>query len=278
MSTQVSNAFITQWSDDVKHAYQQTGSKLRQAVRTVTGVTGDTYKFHKLGAATSNTKTRDAELTFINPTQSVATATLADQHSPIFIDSLDLLKTNIDFRQEYIKASAATLGRYTDDTIITALSASNTNTPTLSGGLTFAKILEALTKLNEVDADPMDRFLVVSPAQVSEALAISQLTSTDYMTLRGVVNGDISAALGFRWINSTRLVKNNLDAAGGAQNNTRHCFAIHKPAVGLAVGQDITSRIDFVPMRDGYLINSKVSLGAVVVEQTGVVEIGCQES
>lgn len=277
MSTSVNTSFITQWNDEVKQAFQQKGSRLRDAVRVVTGVTGDTYKFHKLGTASSGTKTREAELTAVNPTHSVISVTLADQYSPILLDELDQLKTNADMRREYVMASANALGRWTDGVINTALLASNTNGTTLSGGLTFAKITEALTLLNSVDADPEDRYLIVSAKQISEALALSSLTSSDYVTMRNVMNGSIDSALGFKWIMSNQLTKDNLDAAGGAQANTRHCFAIHKNAVGLAIGQDLKTEINYVPMRDATLVNSKISLGAGVIEATGVIEIGCVE-
>ena len=278
MSTSINTSFITQWNDEVKQAYQQKGSKLRDAVRVVTGVVGETYKFHKLGTASTGSKTREAELTPVNPAHTVVTATLADQYSPILLDELDQLKTNADMRREYVMASANALGRWTDATINTALLASNTNGTTLSGGLTYAKITEALTLLNAVDADPEDRFLIIGPHQLADALALTSLTSSDYVTIRSVMNGAIDSALGFRWIMSNQLTLNNLDAAGGAQNNTRHCFAVHKQAVGLAIGQDLKTEINYVPMRDATLVNSKISLGAAVIEATGVIEVGCVEA
>ena len=58
MSTSVNTAFVTQWNDEVRQAYQQKGSKLRDAFRVFTGVTGYTYKFHKLGAAGTGTNSR----------------------------------------------------------------------------------------------------------------------------------------------------------------------------------------------------------------------------
>lgn len=277
MSTSVNTAFVTQWNDEVKQAYQQKGSKLRDAVRVVTGVTGDTYKFHKLGTAGTGTKVREAELTPVNPAHTVATATLADQYSPILLDELDMLKTNADFRREYVTASANALGRWTDSVINTALLASNTNGSTFAGGLTLAKITEALTLLNAAEVDPEDRYLIVGAKQLSDALNITALTSSDYVTMRAVMNGSIDSALGFKWIMSSLLTKDNLDPAGGAQANTRHCFAIAKSAVGLAVGQDIKTEINYVPMRDAMLVNSKISLGATVIDSAGVIEIGCVE-
>ena len=44
----VSNAFVTQFADDVIHAAQQKTSKLAYCVRTVRNVIGSTYKFNTL--------------------------------------------------------------------------------------------------------------------------------------------------------------------------------------------------------------------------------------
>ena len=44
----VSNAFITQFADDVVHLSQQKMSKLAGSVRTVRNVNGSTYKFNTL--------------------------------------------------------------------------------------------------------------------------------------------------------------------------------------------------------------------------------------
>lgn len=277
MASNITSSFITQWNDEVKQAYQQTGSKLRVAIREVNDVVGSTYKFHKLGSIAANTKTRDGSLTFIDPAQSVATVTLADKYAPITIDKLDEFKTNASFRKEYVMATSAAIGRDVDDTIIAALMASNTNGTTLTGGMTQTKILEAVELLNAIDADPSDRTFAIGAKQLTEMLNIASLTSSDYQNVKALVNGQIDTALGFKWILSTRLIKDNLNAAGAAQNNTRHCFAIHKQAAGSAFGQDVKTTIEWSPDRYGYNVVSTVSMGATVIEPTGIIEVGCVE-
>lgn len=270
MSSNITNNFITQWGTEVKHAYQQKSSKLRAHVRTVSGVVGSSHKFHTLGSVVANTKSRDADVTALNPAQSVATATLADRYAPIYVDNLDELKSNADFRREYVMTGAAALGRYTDDAIITAaLSASGLVTvPTITGGLTYAKILEALELLNAADVEPEDRIMVVSPEAISDVLAEEKLTSKDYMAMQAVVSGQIDTALGFKWVMSTRLPDS--DATAGV---TRQCFAYSKSAVGLAIGQDIKTKINYSVDKDSWLVLSTLSLGAVRIEDAGVVEI-----
>lgn len=268
MATNITSAFIDMWNAEVKHAYQQKTAKLRPYVRSVSGVVGATHKFHTLGAVTANTKARDADITPLNPAQAVKTATLADRYAGIYLDDLDQVKSNADFRREYVQAGAAALGRFTDDVIITAaLSASGLVTaPTTGGGLTFAKLNEAREALDAADVDPSERCIVVSPAAMSDVLAEEKLTSADYMNLKAVINGQVDSALGFKWIMSTRL-----PSAGSP--SVRQCFAFHKAAIGLAVGKDLQTKINYSVDKDSWLALSTISLGAVRIEDTGVVAI-----
>ena len=63
----VSNAFVTQFADDVIHAAQQKTSKLAGSVRTVRNVVGSTYKFNTLskGGYVKN-KSRFEDLTVMS--------------------------------------------------------------------------------------------------------------------------------------------------------------------------------------------------------------------
>lgn len=268
MSSTVNSAFIQQWSDEVKQAFQQKGSKLLDSVRQARNVTGSTYNFHTLGAVTANTKARDANVTALNPTHAQVACTLADYYAPIYIDKLDALKTNIDTRKEYVQATANAIARKVDDVIITAAALASTQTATATGGLTFAKLQEIITFFNANDVDTEDRVLVIGAKQLTEALGITQLTSTDYVQMQAIMNAGIGNALGMKWIVSSRLPLATVN---------RTCFAFNKQALGAAIGQDITTEVNYVPEKVSSLVNSYVSLGSVIVEQTGIVKMNCVE-
>lgn len=265
MATSVSAAFIAQYSNEVKQLFQQTNSKLMDTVRVHRNVVGSTYNFPRLAAIVANTKTRDAEITALDPTASMVTATLADYYAGVYLDKLDEMKSNADIRGEYAKSAAQAINRKIDDIIITELALATTTTTTTAGGLTFAKILEALTYLNGNDVDPEGRTLVVSAKQISEALAIQQLTSTDYHSVQAVMSGEMGTALGFKWVMSNRL------PTGAATT----CFAYNKNAVGLAVGQDLTTEMNYIPTRVATLATSYVSLGAKIIDNSGIVKVSC---
>jgi len=270
MATNMPNSFIDQWGAEVHVLYTQKSSKLRDCIRTVTGVTGSTHKFHVFGNVTANTKTRGADVTGLDPSQTVVTATLADAFAPIYIDKLDEIKTNASARAEYVKLSTSALGRYTDDVIIGAFDAATPGTTIAHGstGLTLAKLIQAKQALDEGDVDADDRVLVVSPAAIADILTEEKLTSADYMQVQGIINGEVNKALGFTWKVSTRLSLNT---------TTRDCYAFSKSAMALAVGQDLTTTVDWVPEKVAHLVNSYLSLGAVAVDPTGIVKVQITE-
>lgn len=268
MATSTNAAFIAQYSNEVKQLWQQTDTRLMDTLRVHKNVVGSTYNFHKMASVVANTKTRDAEVTALDPTASQVQATLADYYAAIYIDKLDELKTNANLRGEYAKNTVGAINRKVDDVIITELVNATTTTATATGGLTFAKILECLTALNVNDVDPEKRVLVIGAKQISEALAIQQLTSSDYQSVQAIMNAGVGNALGFKWIMSNRLPI-------ATQNRT--CFAYNGDSIGLAVGQDVTSEVNYIPERVAYLTNTYVSLGAKIIDNLGIVKMTCVE-
>jgi len=63
MANTIDTAFIKQFESEVHLAYQRMGSKLRNTVRTVGSVRGNTVRFQKLGKGSANTKSRNGIVT-----------------------------------------------------------------------------------------------------------------------------------------------------------------------------------------------------------------------
>ncbi len=264
-------SFNKKYSDDVTHLSSQMSSKLMGNTRLHRNVGGSTYDFHKLAGLTAATRAAGsfAEVTGLDATSSVATATLTDHEVPIYIPKFDQLKTNVDAMKEYQVETVAGINRKVDDVIIAAMASGATTTlATTAGGLTFVKLLEAVTFFNTNDVAPEDRIFVVSPKGLSEALAIQQLTSADYMQVQAVMNAGIGKALGMTWVMSSRLPLATL---------ARTCFAYNKKAVGVAMGKDVSTEINYIPQRVATLVNSTVSLGAVVIDPLQICKMTTNE-
>lgn len=270
MANLITNAFIQQWSSEVKQAYQQKTSKLRQTVTLETSM-GTTHNFTKLASFTANTKSRNGDLTYLEPQHTNVPVTLADYYAPVPIDKLDMNKvvTNDAMRQKYVEGASAAINRSLDAAIVAAWEASNTPITTTAGGFTFAKFLEGIETLNSVDADG-ERFLIVGPKQITEALQIVNLTSVDYAALSEVRSGAIRSALGVTWIMSNRLT-------GTGSPAIRNCYLVDKAATGLAINQDVMTEINYVAHQALWLVTSMLTAGAAVIDAEGVVQIPCSE-
>jgi len=290
--TSVSNSFVTMFSDDVKQAYQQMSSKLVDSVRVVRNVTGSTYKFHKLSkggsiknkarfedlvamSETTKTLTSPGAYTGSTAQNSVVTATLNNFHSAEYVDDLDLFKTNIDLRSTFSTAIAGALSRAVDQEIIDVLNTNATTDqlPFNIAGLTKANLLLVHERLNSLEVPANDRVLVISPAALTDILGDTALVSaTNGVIADGALTtGYIPNILGFR------VIVSNLLSSTGTTSGVRTCFAVQKEAVGLALAQDITTRIDYVPQKASSIILGTMSGGATVIDTDGVITINVTE-
>jgi hypothetical protein len=184
---------------------------------------------------------------------------------------MDQFKTNIDLRNTFAGAIAAGLNRAVDQEIVDALEASSPTTDIAAGsGLTKAKFLEVHEAMNDLSIPTNDRCIIISPQALTDLLTDSNLvTAADGLVSNtALTSGYIPNVFGFRVIMSTLLTKNSV---------VRNCYAIHKDAVGLALAQDITARIDYVPQKASHLVLGTMSGGSTVIDSDGVVQVQVTE-
>lgn len=285
MSVQISTAFVNQFSSNVGLLSQQTGSILRSAV-SEESVTGEKAFFDQVGATAAIKRTsRHGDTPMVETPHSRRMVTLDTYEWADLIDDSDKVRMLIDPTSTYAKAAAAAIGRAMDDAIITAAtgtaytgSSGSTSTALPSGqqiasgsaNLTIAKLIEAkkILDLNSVDPS-IPRHIVVSPSQIEALLGTTQVTSSDYNTVKALVQGELDTFLGFRFHTSTRL-----DLSG----SDRTCFAFAEDGIKLAVGKDTMARID---ERADKSYSTQVfycaTFGATRMEEDKVVSIICQE-
>jgi len=287
MAITVSNAFVTMFGDEVSHASQQLSSKLQGAVRTVRNVTGSTYKFPKLGKAgaiKNKTSHQDIEAmssisntasltsgTWIGGTSdtmghSVATATIDTYSTGEYIDDFDSLKTNVDLRSAYAESIAGAMNRAYDDAIISALDTSvGAQTLALEDNadtLDKAQLLKIHKALNDNGVSQNDRFIVCGPEAYNDV--ITSLSNTaDGPFSQALVSGVLPNVVGFNIIMHTGL--------SDGSNSDKKCYAFQKNAVGMAVGKDITTSVNYVPQKLATLLAAEFSGGSIVIDPLAVV-------
>jgi hypothetical protein len=286
MSTQVTTAFVQQYSANVQMLSQQMGSRLRDAVR-VENMTGKNAFFDQVGKATAQKRTtRHADTPQIDTPHARRRVSLVDYEYADLIDDQDKVRMLIDPTSAYAMASAAAMGRAMDDEIIekalgTAFTGETGSTSTAlpagqqiangSADMSVAKLREAKKILDLSDVDPsIPRYIAVGPDQVEALLADTNVTSSDFNTVKALVQGEVNQFMGFNFIVTNRLAK-----AG----NIRSCFAWAEDGLALAVGRDVMARIDERSDK-GYStqVYYCMSIGATRMEEEKVVQIDCDES
>jgi len=285
MSTQITTAFVNQFSANVSMLSQQMGSLLRPAV-DVESVTGEKAYFDSVGSSAAVAKTtRHGDTPLVETPHSRRQVDLTTYEWADLIDDSDKVRMLIDPTSTYARAAAAAMGRAMDDSIITALEGTaktgkeggtSTTLPAAqkiahgSAGLTIAKLVSAKKILDEGNVDPsIPRYIVVSPEQIEDLLNNTTVTSQNYNTVRSLVQGEVSTFVGFQFITSNRL---------NDDGTSRLCFAFAQDGMKLAIGKDVTARID---ERSDKSYSTQVFycsvFGATRMEEEKVVQIACNE-
>jgi hypothetical protein len=290
MSNQITTAFVQQYSSNVQMLSQQMGSVLRGVV-DVESVTGKSAFFDQVGKTTAVVRSsRHADTPQIDTPHSRRRVTLADYEWADLIDNADKVRLLIDPTSSYAKAAAAAMGRAMDDVIIAALggtaytgetgstsvalpAAQKPYSSSQSDGLTITKLLEAKRLLDAADVDPsLQRYLVCGPKQIGDLLGTTQVTSSDFNTVKALAQGQVDSFLGFQFIVTNRL---KLDATN---TDDRLAYAFTADAIKLAIGQDVLARIDERADKSySTQVYYAMSIGASRMEEEKVVEIACDE-
>ena len=287
MSNQVTTAFVQQYSANVQMLSQQMGSLLRDKVR-LESVVGKNAFFDQVGSVTAIKRTsRHGDTPQIDTPHARRRVSLVDYEFADLIDDQDKVRMLIDPTSSYAQAAAYAMGRAMDDEIIaaalgtsytgetgstsTALPSSQKITEAGTDGLTIAKLRNAKKILDLNNVDPsIPRFIVVGPKQIDDLLGTTQVTSSDFNTVKALANGEINSFLGFNFIMSNRLT---------TTGSMRQCIAFAQDGLALGVGKDVMARIDERADK-GYAtqVYYCASFGSTRMEEEKVVEVQAYEA
>jgi len=289
MSFEVTTAFVQQYTTNVGLLLQQRGSKLRDSV-TVGSYSGKAAKaVEQVGAVTAQKRvSRHADTPLISTPHDARWVFPEDYEWADMIDDQDKLRMLIDPTSPYAINGAYALGRAMDDIIVAAALGTSktgengsTNTPWLAGqtvplnssGLTVAKLRLARKILvgNEVDTDMDPMFMAVTAKQLDNLLGETEVTSSDFNTVKALVQGDIDTFMGFKFIQIERL---GVDATP-----SRRVIAWAKSGLHLGMWNDINTQVsERADKSYATQIYVKGTFGATRTEEKKVVEILCSEA
>ena len=286
MSNQITTAFVEQYSSNIQMLSQQKGSLLRDKVRLET-VVGKNAFFDQVGSVTATVRTsRHSDTPQVDTPHSRRRVSLVDYEFADLIDDLDKVKMLADPTSSYAMAAAFAMGRAMDDAVIsaatgtaftgvaggtsTALPAGQIIAESGTGRFTIAKLRTAKQILDLADVDPsLPRYVVVGPKQISDLLGTTEVTSSDFNVVKALASGDVNSFLGFNFVVSNRL---------NVSTSIRDCFAFVNDGIALAVGKDVTARIDERADK-GYAtqVYYSAAFGATRMEESKVVKIQAYE-
>jgi len=286
MSNQITTAFVQQFSANITTLSQQQGSVLRGAVRQES-VTGEKAFFDQVGSTAAVKRvSRAGDTPLVETPHSRRMVTMDTYEWSDLIDDSDKVAMLADPTNVYAQSASFAIGRAMDDAIIEAATGTaktgksggtSTTLPSAqqiaagSADLTIAKLIETRKKFSEASVDPsIPLHIVVGPAQIESLLNTTQVTSSDFNTVRALVSGSLQSYMGMTFHISNRLAKSG---------NNRTCFAFASDGITMAIGKDVMARID---ERADKSYSTQVyycaTFGATRMEESKVVQILCDES
>lgn len=280
MSISLSNAFVTLFDAEVKQAYQGK-AMLVPAVRQRRGVEGSTVKFPKVGRGVATVRVPQTDVTPLNVGFSTVTLTLADFNAAEYSDIFSQAKVNFDERQELVQVVAGAMGRRQDQMILDALNGSSTSLTVANsiGGsntnMNIAKLREAKRLLDKGNVPPDGRHIIIHANGLSNLLSETSVTSSDFNSVKALVQGEINTYLGFTFHVLGDRSEGGLPIDGSLD---RTCYAFHKDAVGYGEGIAMRTEINYIAEKTSWLVNEVFSAGAIAIDDEGIVKITCRET
>jgi len=313
MSQQIPTAHVKQYSANVFHLSQQKGSRLRASVRQES-LRGKSGFYDRIGQAVAQKKvSRHSDTPQMDTPHSRRRVTMVDYEYADLVDDQDKIRTIFDPTNPYAQAAVWGLGRAMDDEIISgalgtayggeegsiAVALPNSQKVAAHDGSTLTGVnmnVRTLRKIKEkFDGNDVDesirKYGAITSSQLQSLLAETETTSSDFNTVKALVQGDIDMFMGFKFIRTERLGRsssnvtydiNDGSVGAGAGTvtaaNSRRCIFWAQDGVLLAIGMDVKARIGEREDKSyATQVYASLSLGATRMEEEKVVECICSE-
>lgn len=295
MSFQVPTSYVSQYKSNVELLLQQKGSRLRGLVRNETQ--NSEFDFYdRIGPVEAQEITgRHQDTPLISTPHDRRRCSLRDFDWADMIDKKDRIRMLIDPTGPYAMNAMYALGRRQDDVIIEAMfdnaytgktgstivafPASNViavnyveSGAAANSGLTIGKLRRAKEQMDAAEVDPdEERYIGVTAKQVTDLLRTTEVTSSDYNTVKALVEGNVDTFMGFKFVRTERLLTDD--------NAYRRLPVWVKSGVLFASGEEIN--VDIGPRRDkrnSIQVYVNGTFGSTRMDEPKVLEIKCLEA
>lgn len=298
MSVQITTAMVNQYKSNVEFQLQQKGSRLQDCVRNESQAAEFDF-YDEVGATDAvEVLTRHSDTPLLNTPHTRRRVSLRDFDWADLVDKPDKVRTLIDPTSPYAVGAVWAMGRKKDDLILEAAfgsaytgktGATEVLWSTYTGqvialnyvesgsatdsGLTIGKLRKAKELLDAAEVDPdEERFIAVTAKQVTDLLKTTEVTSSDYNSVKALVEGKIDSFMGFTFKRTQRV------ATQSGESAHRRCPCWVKSGILLATSYEIS--VDIGPRRDkrnSTQVYVTMGIGASRMNEYKVVEILCHE-
>lgn len=312
-SFEITEAFVEGFKNNIYMLSQQKEARLFGRSR-VESQNSKTDFYERIGIAEGQEVTeRHGDTPINNTPHSRRAVTLSDFDYGDLIDNFDRVRLLIEPQNAYVMAAVAYLNRKKDDIFISAAlgnarSGEDGETLTalpdaqrivaLNSALTTLTNLnvDTLRRTNKVfdDADVEDdamRYFAFTGSQKQSLLSETEVTSSDFASVKALVEGRIDTFLGFKFVRTERLPvtaaivaydASNGVVGGAADANVaagaRRCFAWIEDGMLSSMGINLKANVAPRPDKKwSTQIYVCQSVGAVRMEEVKVVEVLCTE-
>lgn len=275
MSRNISPVFQDAYDAEVKRAY---GQKRLLAGTTREKMVEDAKSvyFRKKGKGIASLHNPGSERTAMNVQYSQVQCNLQDWEAFDYVDKFDVLKFNFSEAKELAEVASDALGLRMDQIVIDAIASgydsSNMLFGTTTTALTVATLKAGVMALRKNGVPNSDLTFIHSVQQLSDLLDTTAVTSSDYNSIKTLVDGEVDSFLGVKFI----CIADNRDEGGLPTANTGADvvgFVYHKDAVGFALGQNVETEMSWVADKGAWLVGGDFSAGAVVIDDKGIAGI-----
>jgi hypothetical protein len=311
MSADITVSFVKQYGANIFHLSQQKGSRLRNCVRTET-VVGDSRFFDRVGKAESQTRSsRHSDTPQFDTPHTRRMVTLVTKECGDLVDDPDKVRTLNDPTNDYSQAFQWRLGRDMDVAIINAATGSAYGgvggatavvlpttqklasvSATVGAALNVQALRRAAKVLDSNDVDEQEpRYCAFNAYQKEALLSATEVTSSDFNSIKALVMGQIDTFMGFKFMRSEQLNDRSgaltFDSATGAYdaggavdaNGYDQVICWAKSGLLLGLGSDITAKIAEDPGKSfSTRIYAAMNIGATRMEEEKVVEVLCKDT
>lgn len=315
MSFEITTAMVDKFSANVMHLAQQKESRLYQFCRQEVQNAESSF-YDRIGTRKARRKEgRHSDVVYTDTPHSRRMVVMDDYYDSDLVDQEDKIRVIMEPASEYLKAIAGSLGRQMDEVIIDfALGSAfggkkGTESVALpdaqrvaahDGLATGAVALNVRTlravrkKFRQAEAiDAKEQLVFACSAQgIDDLLGTTEVTSSDFATVKALVQGDVDTFMGFLFIqlellpfNAADIIYNINNGSVGAGTGTlpagegRRNFAFTaKKGLLCATGRMVKGRIDEIPGKHyAWQVYGAMSIGGTRMEEVQVVEVISRE-